>query len=126
MNIEQLKIILSTNEPTEDMIREFIAFNCDAQYGHLHCLYELIHMTQFNNYQGMQRLNLLIMTYNLLQEFVVMDRILAIPSPSSPASYYQGIMKQITKVYNRVATADKYNKFDHVLNVNYEAVPKGK
>ena len=28
----------------------------------------------------------------------------------------------ITKIYNRVAGAAKYKKFDHVLNITYECI----
>ena len=124
MNLEQLKLILTTNEPTENMLREYMADNCDEQHGHLHSLYHIVYMPQFGTYQGMQKLKLLIICCNLIQEFVVMDRILAIPNPIQPSGYYTIIMKQITKVYGRVSSADKYKKYDHVLNITYESIRK--
>jgi hypothetical protein len=125
VNLEEFKEWLTKNEPDEDVLREYLLDNCHPNAGHTYPMHELIYLKQEGKLQGVQKLRLLIMMYNMINEFVLLDRILSIQGDSS--SYLMGkLTKELVKVHGRVSIAGKYSMYDHILTIDYEAVRKGK
>jgi hypothetical protein len=125
VNLEEFKGWLKENEPDEDVLREYLLDNCHPQGGHTVPMYDLVYLKQEGKFQGVQKLRLIIMMYNMINELVLLDRILSLEGDSS--SYLMGILaKELVKVHGRVSIAGKYSMYDHILTIDYKAVRKGK
>ena len=108
MTLDELRHLFYTvPEPVEDTIRQYLLEN-RGEHGYLHTMYNVADIQQHDKYQGPQRLKVLVMLYNLVQEMVLMERIFMSQEISGTYTY-KYLMSQITKVFSRVSSAIKYN-----------------
>lgn len=126
MKLEEFRTYLYENEPEEEMVRGFIINNPNTDYGFLANIYNILDLNQGGKYQGVNKLKLLIMLYNMIEEISYMDLVVPPKYPQHTSQYYTRISTVISKVFARVSTAVKYKKHNHFLNIEYKAVLKEK
>lgn len=108
------------------MVRDYLCGQFTSLHGHLAGISTIFKICQAGKFQGVNRLKLLIIVYNLIEELHIMDKILGnVGCPQSPQRYYIWVMQEISKTYFRVSTAKKYKDYDHYLSIVYKPVKKG-